>query len=255
MTQVFAISAFDDNYIWCIHDGNNAIVVDPGDASVVEKTLLEHKLTLQAILITHHHYDHTGGVLALAETRPDLVIYGPKNRKIKGITHPLEENDSMRIVSPQITLKVMETPGHTMDHIAYYNDELIFCGDTLFSAGCGRMFEGSPEVFYDSLQKIASLPHRTKVYCTHEYTQANVAFAKHVLPENDALNKYSTWVDNKRTANEITLPSDIQTQLAINPFLRCGDEKTRNNINHIMNLSAVQPVEVFAALRACKDNF
>lgn len=255
MPNIIPIPAFDDNYIWCMHDGDRALVVDPGDASAVEDALAKHGLKLEAILITHHHYDHTGGIIELAKAHSNLAVYGPNNHKIKGITHSLSEGDSVSFESPRVSFKIMETPGHTMDHIVYYNDELIFCGDTLFSAGCGRMFEGSPEIFHHSLEKIASLPGNTKVYCTHEYTQANVAFAQHVEPANRELKAYADWVFKKRAKSEITLPTDIKTQKAINPFLRCAQESTKKNIETIMNLSASNSVEVFAALRSCKDNF
>lgn len=255
MNQIFAIPAFDDNYIWCLHDGKNAIVVDPGEAKPVEDALISANLTLTGILITHHHYDHVGGVLALKEQHKDVPVYGPKNPNIKGLTHTLEEDDVVSFDSPSITLKVLELHGHTMDHIGYLNDELIFCGDTLFSAGCGRMFEGTPDIFHQSLSKLAALPENTKVYCTHEYTLANLAFAKHVDPANNKLHEYNEWAEETRAAGKITLPTDIKTQKSINPFLRCSDKNIQENIAHKMNLSSTNTVEVFAALRSLKDNY
>jgi hydroxyacylglutathione hydrolase len=142
-----------------------------------------------------------------------------------------------------------------MDHIGYVNEDLVFCGDTLFSAGCGRMFEGTPEIFYKSLSKLAALPENTKVYCTHEYTLANLAFAKHVDPENMALQEYSRWAEETRALGKITLPSDIKTQKRINPFLRCEDKRIEENIAKEMNLSPANAVEVFAALRSRKDSY
>ncbi|MBF7073099.1 hydroxyacylglutathione hydrolase [Glaciecola sp. MH2013] len=255
MHNIEAIPAFSDNYIWCMHDGENAIVVDPGDAAPVNAMLKNKGLQLKAVLITHHHHDHTGGIAELSASWPTLQVFGPDNNRIRGITHKLVEGDSLNIKYPSVKLKVMEIPGHTMDHIGYFNDELIFCGDTLFSAGCGRMFEGTPELFHASLQKIANLAGDTKVYCTHEYTQANVDFALHITPHNKALKEYAKWVAGTRSSGQITLPSTIKVQKDINPFLRCDDEQTRKSIESIMNLSATKPVEVFAALRACKDNF
>ncbi|AEP29592.1 hydroxyacylglutathione hydrolase [Brumicola nitratireducens] len=255
MNNIFAIPAFSDNYIWCVHDGKHALVVDPGDAAPVIRTLKEQKLSLTYILITHHHYDHTGGVEALIAAYPDAVVYGPKNPKITGIDHRLAEGESLFLQDPEIELKILETPGHTMDHIVFYNDDLLFCGDTLFSAGCGRMFEGTPDVFYRSLQKLSQLPDKTKVYCTHEYTLANLAFASHVDPENSSLQEYQTWATAQRNNDQITLPSSIAKQKKINPFLRCDSKTIKQNIESIMNLSTNTEVEVFAALRRCKDDF
>ena len=164
-----------------------------------------------------------------------MAVYGPKNPEIEGIDVRLSEGESMSLSTPKLDLHVLETPGHTMDHIVFYNNELVFCGDTLFSAGCGRMFEGTPEVFYHSLQKLAHLPEQTKVYCTHEYTLANLAFAAHVDPENSVLQDYQNWANTQRESNQITLPSNIAEQIKINPFLRCANKKIKQNIENIMN--------------------
>jgi hydroxyacylglutathione hydrolase len=255
MNNIFAISAFSDNYIWCVHDSKHAIVVDPGDAEPVIRTLKEKQLILTSILITHHHHDHTGGIKKLVSAYPDVKVYGPKNPKIEGIDLRLSEGESLSLSNPQLDLNILETPGHTLDHIVFYNKELMFCGDTLFSAGCGRMFEGTPEVFYHSLQKLARLPEQTKVYCTHEYTLANLAFAAHVDPENKVLHDYQNWANTQRESNKITLPSSIGEQKKINPFLRCANKQIKQNIQNIMNLSANSEVDVFAALRSCKDHF
>ena len=255
MNQIFAIPAFDDNYIWCLHDGKHALVVDPGQAKPVEDALLSADLILTAILITHHHYDHVGGVLALKEKHKDVPVYGPKNPNIKGLTHTLAEGDVLNLEIPKVAFEILELHGHTMDHIGFVNDDLVFCGDTLFSAGCGRMFEGTPEIFYKSLNKLAALPDSTKVYCTHEYTLANLAFAKHVEPENPLLQEYSKWAEEARAAGKITLPTDIKPQKSINPFLRCGEKNIEENIAKEMNLSPANAVEVFAALRLRKDNY
>jgi hydroxyacylglutathione hydrolase len=255
MNNIFAIPAFSDNYIWCVHDTKHAIVVDPGDANPVIRALEEKQLTLTSILITHHHHDHTGGIKDLVNAYPSIKVYGPKNPRIEGIDLRLTEGDSLSLSNPTLDLSVLETPGHTMDHIVFYNDELLFCGDTLFSAGCGRMFEGTPEVFYHSLQKLAHLPEQIKVYCTHEYTLANLAFAAHVDPENTVLQDYQSWATTQRANEQITLPSSIAEQKKINPFLRCNNKNIKQNIESFMNLSADSEVEVFAALRSCKDNF
>ncbi|MFT5712772.1 MAG: hydroxyacylglutathione hydrolase [Glaciecola sp.] len=255
MNNIFAIPAFSDNYIWCVHDTKHAIVVDPGDAHPVIRALEGKQLILTSILITHHHHDHTGGIKELVKAYPDVNVYGPKNPRIEGIDLRLSEGEGLSLSYPKLDLNILETPGHTMDHIVYYNKELVFCGDTLFSAGCGRMFEGTPDVFYHSLQKLAQLPEQTKVYCTHEYTLANLAFAAHVDPDNDVLQDYQSWANTQRASNQITLPSSIGEQKKINPFLRCTNKKIKQNIQNIMNLSVDSEVEVFAALRSCKDNF
>lgn len=255
MNNVFAIPAFNDNYIWCIHDNEYACVVDPGDVKPVMRALKEKGLKLTGILVTHHHHDHTGGIQELLETYPEITVYGPVNPKIKEIHKRLSQGDCIKITRPEIELKILETPGHTMDHIVFYNQNLVFCGDTLFSAGCGRMFEGTPDVFYQSLQKLAALPEQTKVYCTHEYTLANLAFAIHVDSSNATLHEYFDWAKKQRQQNQITLPSSIETQKKINPFLRCDDPNIKQNIEKIMNLSTQSEIEVFAALRKCKDNF
>ncbi len=255
MNNIFAIPAFSDNYIWCLHDAEHALVVDPGDAAPVIRALQEKQLNLTYILITHHHFDHTGGVEGLIAAYPDAVVYGPKNLKISGIDQRLTEGESLFLHHPEIELKVLETPGHTMDHIVFYNDELLFCGDTLFSGGCGRMFEGTPEVFYRSLQKLSRLPEKTKVYCTHEYTLANLAFASHVDPENISLQEYQTWATAQRDNDQITLPSSIAKQKQVNPFLRCDNTAIKKNIESLMNLSTHSEVDVFAALRRYKDDF
>lgn len=255
MNHVFAIPAFTDNYIWCVHDEQHAAVVDPGDAAPVISALQNKQLSLSYILITHHHRDHTGGIKALLEAYPHAIVYGPSNPRIADIHKRVGEGDSLSLVHPTINFKVMETPGHTLDHIVFYNPEMLFCGDTLFSAGCGRMFEGTPTVFYTSLQKLAQLPKDTPVYCTHEYTLANIAYASHVDPKNAALHNYKAWAIKQREQNKITLPSTIAEQLEINPFLRCGTETIKQNIENIMNLSTHSEVEVFAALRKGKDDF
>jgi hydroxyacylglutathione hydrolase len=255
MNNIFAIPAFSDNYIWCVHDTKHAVVVDPGDAKPVIKKLKEKQLTLTSILITHHHHDHTGGIEDLVNAYPEVKVYGPKNPIIEGIDLRLSEGESISLSNPKLELNVLETPGHTMDHIVFYNNELMFCGDTLFSAGCGRMFEGTPEVFYHSLQKLAHLPEQTKVYCTHEYTLANLAFAMHVDPQNTELQDYQSWANKQRASDQVTLPSSIAEQKKINPFLRCTNKSIKQNIENIMNLSADSEVDVFAALRSCKDNF
>lgn len=256
--MVAAIPAFTDNYIWCIHNNEHAVVVDPGDAQPVMAYLQSKGLTLSAILVTHHHYDHTGGIQDLINQYKEIAVYGPHNPKIKEINLPLKEQDKITLAHLDISFSILETPGHTLDHIAFYNKDALFCGDTLFSAGCGRMFEGTPEVFYSSLQKLTALPANTPVYCTHEYTQANVSFALSVEPNNQTLTDYQAWVKTKREAAEITLPSTIEKESAINPFLRCHIDDIQANVLKDKKASAstqARLIETFAAVRSLKDNF
>lgn len=264
--SISGITAFTDNYIWCVNDTANAMVVDPGDAMPVIDYLTQNQLTLTDILITHHHWDHVGGLEELKKAYPKVKIYGPNNPKIHQIEFALSEGDRVELTDFDLTFDILQTPGHTLDHIVYTNDELIFCGDTLFSGGCGRMFEGTPDVFYKSLQKLASLPANLKVYCTHEYTLSNLKFALSVEPNNSTLKQYFNWVKTQRESDLCTLPSTIERERAINPFLRCHSDDIRNNINdveHELNTDASnsminsrkKEVLMFAALRKLKDNF
>lgn len=253
--SITAIPAFTDNYIWCIHNDEYAVVVDPGDSAPVIEFLKNNDLNLTAILITHHHHDHTGGVVALKELFNSVIVYGPNNPKIAGINNAVTEGDHIKLKSVGVAFDVLEIPGHTLDHIGFVNDHELFCGDTLFSAGCGRMFEGTPEMFFESLQKIAELNDDTHVYCTHEYTLANLKFAQYVDANNQTLTEYHDWATHRRQNKEITLPSDIKTQKLINPFLRTDDDDIRKFLTVHENLVAQDKVAVFAKLRALKDNY
>lgn len=254
--QISHIKAFDDNYIWAIHNSHVCSVVDPGDHQPVIEFLQQHNLKLDHILITHHHYDHTGGIIALKQNFPKLRVYGPNNPNITGIDTVVKEHDKIELQELGISFKVLETPGHTMDHIAFFNDELVFCGDTLFSGGCGRMFEGTPSVFWGSLCKLKALPAHTKVYCTHEYTQANLAFASHIDPNNSSLQEYFDEVKQLRQQNKITLPSSIAKESEINPFLRCHSKDLQNTLASKTNKGeSLDSISTFARLRKLKDNF
>lgn len=255
--KISSIKAFNDNYIWALHNNTHALVVDPGDAKPVLAFLETHKLTLECILITHHHYDHTGGIATLTKTFPEARVYGPNNPNIKGISNVLAQADTLNIAKFDISFTILHTPGHTLDHIVYVHKDFVFCGDTLFSGGCGRMFEGTPEVFHASLQKLAALPSNTKVYCTHEYTQANLAFALSIDQQNSALMEYAKWVDTTRERDEITLPSTIGKECEINPFLRCHSLLIKESIfeNNSSQSRLKSDIDTFARLRELKDNF
>jgi hydroxyacylglutathione hydrolase len=253
--SVFPIKAFNDNYIWCLHNQTHCTVVDPGDAAPVLAYCQDNQLTLSAIIITHHHWDHTGGIDALLAAFPNIPVYGPQNKNIKQITVRLSQGDDMELAKLGIKLSILEVPGHTLDHIAYYGDIGLFCGDTLFSAGCGRLFEGTPQQMYTSLVKLTTLPADTEVFCAHEYTMANIAFAETVEPNNQALVDYKHWANKQREKNTPTLPSSIQRELAVNPFLRCHSAELVTNVSQNMGSTLASEQAVFASLRSWKDNF
>lgn len=235
---VTALPAFTDNYIWLARepDSQQVVVVDPGDEEPVFAYLKAHQLTLSAILITHHHWDHTDGLLPLLE-HFDVPVYGPVNQKIQGVTERVQHGELVSVPGLNESMHVIETPGHTLDHISFYNTGAVFCGDTLFAAGCGRMFEGNPEQYYQSLRRLGELPGDTKVYCAHEYTAANVKFAAAAEPHNTVLQEFAQWVIERRQQNQITLPTTIAQEWQINPFLRA------------------QSVAEFAQRRQWKDKF
>ena len=254
ISNIEAIPAFSDNYIWTLIKGNSAAVVDPGDASAVESFLNKKNLNLEAILITHHHFDHTGGISELS-SKWKTKVYGPKGGHIKGIDSELSENSKITILDTQF--HIFETPGHTLDHIAYYSKDIdsLFCGDTLFSGGCGRLFEGTPLQMFDSLNKFSNLPEETKVYCTHEYTLSNLTFALEVEPDNADLKRYFEEVSSLRDSNLMSLPSSINLENRINPFLRTSIDQVKENAENYANKQNLHPVEILAAIRDWKDNF
>jgi hydroxyacylglutathione hydrolase len=252
MVQVIPIPAFNDNYIWTLINDKIVYVVDPGDAAPVMAFCDEHGLSLQGILITHHHWDHTNGVEQLVAQFPKLTIYGPNNSPFKGITHTLEDKQVITLDDLSISFNIMMVPGHTLDHIAYYNEEMLFCGDTLFNGGCGRLFEGTPAQMLSSLSRLAALPEATKVYCTHEYTRANLDFAVFIEPNNQDLVSYR---DELSKHNNISLPTTIAIQKAINPFLRSHIDDVKNSIMTKTTINNTDDVSIFAALRELKDNY
>lgn len=251
-----AIPAFNDNYIWALHDTTHCVVVDPGDAAPVEAFLQEQGLMLSAILITHHHPDHVGGISALLKNR-DIPVYGPAAETIPGRTQALEQGDSITLDVFDLTLNVLAVPGHTLGHIVFHatHKEWLFCGDTLFAGGCGRLFEGSPEQMHHSLQKLAALPPQTQIFCAHEYTQANLTFAAAVTPDDSAVAERLSQVKAQRLRGEITLPSRLSLELQTNPFLRSHEPALQHACEQREPGAAAGPVACFAALRRWKDNF
>ncbi len=257
MLNIQPIAAFTDNYIWLIYDplSRQAFVVDPGDAQPVLDTLQALQLDLAGILVTHHHFDHVGGVKALcAKYRP--VVYGPLNPAIEGITRRVEAGDTIDVLG--MAFEILEVPGHTLDHIAYVHrgqSPLVFCGDTLFAGGCGRLFEGNPAMMLRSLELLAALPPSTGVYCAHEYTLANLAFARAVEPDNADLAQRIAAAESARQRGEPTVPSDIGLELATNPFLRCNDLLLQESLRRQGKLEGDSAVAVFTTVRGWKDHF
>lgn len=252
--SVIPVPAFHDNYIWVIRNERYAAVVDPGDAAPVLAYLRQQALQLTAILVTHHHHDHTDGIAALLQ-QFSVPVYGPRNESIPALTHLSGEGDRIHLDNLALTLSVLDTPGHTSGHISYYDGSRLFCGDTLFACGCGRLFEGTPQQLYASLEKIRALPEDTLVYCTHEYTRANIAFARVVEPGNQALAQRDQVTARLREQQLPTLPSTLQEERATNPFLRCNQDEVRNSVNRYFDQSFSDDTSVFAALRNWKDRF
>lgn len=252
--DVIALRAFRDNYIWTLRSGTNAVVVDPGDAGPVEAWLSESGSRLAAILLTHHHPDHVGGVEAL-KARHAPRVFGPASERIAGVDVAVAGGDRARPGEGFPDFAVLDIPGHTAGHIAYYGEDLLFCGDTLFSGGCGRLFEGTAEQLYGSLMRLAALPAGTRVYAGHEYTAANLRFARAVLPAEvqlqEALANASKITENGGT----TLPSTIGREREINVFLRCGEAAVRRAAERHAGAALGTAVQVFAALRRWKDGF
>jgi hydroxyacylglutathione hydrolase len=247
---ILPIPAFDDNYIWCIHDNINAIVVDPGDHVVVDDFLKKNNLNLSSILITHHHFDHTGGILEL-KNKYSPVIYGPFS-EINGIDTFVSEGDFVTDEFLKIEFEVYEIPGHTLDHIAFKNQNNLFCGDTIFSSGCGRIFEGTYFQMFNSLKKMASFPDDTKIYCAHEYTLNNINFAKSIEPENSDLIQRELDVKKLRAENKPSIPTTLSMEKKINPFLRCAE---KNLINKFQDNKLSKDIDIFTHLRKLKDDF
>jgi len=258
---VLTVPAFKDNYLWLIHDGANAAVVDPGDAAPILAALQAHDLTLTAILLTHHHADHIGGVARLLE-HSNVPVFGPRRDGIAAVTQPLGEGDRVQVTGLALELAVLDVPGHTNGHIAYVREDAgahwLFCGDTLFGAGCGRLFEGTPAQMAASLAKLAALPDDTLVYCAHEYTLSNLRFAEALEPGNRALQLRVANDSQLRGTNLPTIPSTIAIEKATNPFLRTGEPAIVDSLTAAGRLApgaGADTVTVFAALREWKNVF
>ncbi|MDY3197073.1 MAG: hydroxyacylglutathione hydrolase [Pseudomonadaceae bacterium] len=259
MPTFIALPAFQDNYIWLLTDDTSFKVtaVDPGDARPVISWLGRHpEYQLSTILLTHHHRDHTGGVLSLKAATQCRVL-GPDNPTIDGIDRTLVDGDQINLAGQSI--RVIAVPGHTLDHIAFFCDDpqdpWLLSGDTLFAGGCGRVFEGTPEQMHDSLRRLAALPDDTTIYCTHEYTQANLRFAQAVEPENPDIRIRLEVVEDLRRDGQITLPTTLALEKRTNPFLRCAEPAVVEAASRQAGAEVSPGAETFAAIRAWKDIF
>ncbi|MBD2797493.1 hydroxyacylglutathione hydrolase [Xenorhabdus sp. 18] len=250
--ELIRIPALSDNYIWLLCDENkHCVIIDPAQSQPVIDILAANSLIPAAILLTHHHSDHVGGVPGLLKHYPELPVYGPEETQDKGATHIVHEHNTVEIGS--FSFRVMELPGHTLGHIAFYQAPYLFCGDTLFSGGCGRLFEGTAEQMFSSLGKISSLPDDTLICCAHEYTAANMKFAKAVLPDNSLIHDYYQDTLKLRENNQATVPTNLQTEKKINVFLNCHDIDLQKNIG--IKPNSIPLSSVFQQLRAYKDRF
>ncbi|MBL0141334.1 MAG: hydroxyacylglutathione hydrolase [Betaproteobacteria bacterium] len=264
MMQIHPVPAFEDNYLWVIEDGRHAAVVDPGDDHPVQAFLEARGLVLTAILATHHHGDHVGGLEALA-TRWKCEVFGPAGERIDGLTTRLRQGECITVPGLGLPLEILDVPGHTAGHIAYVGagagpqglppGPFVFCGDTLFACGCGRLFEGTPAQMLDSLSKLGKLPREARVYCAHEYTMSNIRFALAVEPGNTALAARRQRDGALRAGNLPTVPSTLADELDTNPFMRWSCPEVIASASAHAGRALASPVEVFAAVREWKDTF
>lgn len=254
---IFSLPAFQDNYIWIIQDKDSSHfwAVDPGSAEVVKQYSHEHKKTLVGILITHHHYDHTGGVTELKQ-QTQCQVYGPAHLT-ELVTHPVTEGDHIKVFSNDF--RVIATPGHTLDHLCYFSAQktpILFSGDTLFKGGCGRITEGTPAQMLAAMEKISALPDNTLIYCTHEYTLANYRFALSLDPQNETLLESNMISQEKRSRNEPTIPTELNLEKKTNPFLQGHNETIKNQAaQQLKEKPAKDSVAAFSQLRRAKDSF
>lgn len=258
-TTLVPLPALSDNYIWLLSQNGKAIVVDPGEAKPVLAYLDEHKLSLTAILLTHHHGDHTAGVPELQQAT-GATVYGPAQEKLPACDHRLAEGDTITLTGPTLSLSILDVPGHTAGHIAFYgliddSQPVLLCGDTLFSAGCGRLFEGTPAQMVESMGKLRTLPPDTLVCCGHEYTLSNLRWAMHVEPDNDMLQQRWEQASKLREKGLPTLPSTIGSELDCNPFLRLAEPAIVAAVSAYATAAVSSEVDVFACLREWKNNF
>lgn len=254
MLTLIPLPAFEDNYIWVLHDAQHAIAVDPGDPAPLIAYLEANGLALAAVLITHHHRDHTGGNATLRQ-RYNCAIYAPDNPRIPAISHPLHGGDTLELDRPVLRFDVLATPGHTLDHISYLGHGALFCGDTVFGCGCGKLFEGTPAMMAASLDTILPLPDATRVCCAHEYTLSNIDFALTIDSDNPALREREQADRVLRASGRPTLPSTLALEKATNPFLRFHHPDMTAFAENYLKRPHPSPADVFGAIRAAKDEW
>lgn len=250
--EIVPLPAFEDNYIWALQRGNAVAVVDPGDAAPVLDFLDRSGARLCAILVTHHHGDHVGGIADLVARQP-APVYGPGRENIAGVDHPVADGDHVVLVELGVDFEVVEVPGHTRGHVAYYRRGVLFCGDTLFGAGCGRLFEGTPAQMQASLARLAALPQETRIYCAHEYTMSNLRFAAAVEPGSIAVQRRMERTAALRAEGKPSLPTTLATELDTNPFLRWDAPAVIAAARDRLGRTPADAVEVFAAIREWKN--
>lgn len=250
--KLTSISAFQDNYIWVLNDEKNqCVIVDPGEAAPVLQAIAEHHWQPVAILLTHHHADHVGGVQKLKENYPDLAVYGPREIKNPEISQFVAGGDKLTLLGHEFS--VIATPGHTLGHVSYFSYPYLFCGDTMFSGGCGRLFEGTADQMYHSFERLNQLPSDTLICCAHEYTESNIVFALSLLPDDEQINKFYNKVKILRAKKQSTLPSTLANERQVNIFLRTKDTDLQREAKK--DTLFQRPNEIFAWLRAKKDSF
>jgi hydroxyacylglutathione hydrolase len=255
MLEIDPIPALNDNYVWLLREpgGTVATLVDPGETIGVMKVLARLKLSLGAILVTHHHGDHTGGIRSLKQLYPEAVVYGPARESVAGVTHPVKEGDTLTLPGTDARFQVLDVPGHTAGHVAYYGEGALFCGDTLFAAGCGRVFDGTMAELAASLERIVGLPAETLIYCAHEYTLDNLGFAQWVEPESEAVRQRLADAQQLRGQYRPTVPSSLALERETNPFLRTHLPAVIAMAERQAGRSLGSSAEVFEVLRSWKD--
>ncbi|MBQ0214463.1 hydroxyacylglutathione hydrolase [Proteus vulgaris] len=250
--ELIRIPALSDNYIWLLSNENSeCVIVDPSQAKPVIEMLTQRSITPIAILLTHHHDDHVGGVAELVKKYPNIDVFGPQETQSKGAENIIHNQE--RIIVGSFTFNVIGTPGHTLGHVAYYCEPYLFCGDTLFSGGCGRLFEGTAQQMFSSLQRLSSLPDNTLICCAHEYTLSNMTFAHHIMPENVLITDYLAQVSEMRKKLQPTVPITLKNEKNINLFLKSDDIDLQRILGITTNTYA--PIKTFTKLRELKDNF